>query len=381
MHRRARLASLLTLALVVIGLAPRPYARAATRFEPDNAADVETSLLILGDAGPGQSADDPVLRALARAIERQPDLTTVLFLGDNVSAGGMPADGERQRKNAERRLGVQIDAAHAARHVIFVPGNHDWMQTGKPGDWDAVGRQADLLAATGVAELRPTAGCPGPEILDVGNHVRLVFLDTEWWLRDLPLPSPSRSCTASTAVGVTRELDRVIGNAGARHVIIAGHHPSISAGPHGGRFDWMDHVFPFRALRPWLWIPLPLASSVYPVAREHGVFIQDQSHRTYRGMIAALRGAIEPHRPLLFVAGHKRQLGAFTGASIGTRYVAVSGAGHKPGAVDRIREALFTSRRPGFMRIDVLGDGRVHLAVSAMTSLGNANEVYQTWLE
>lgn len=375
---------LLLLIAASLAMTPAQDTGAASPSAPRSETDVETSLLILGDAGVGQSPDDPVLRALADAVRLDPDRTSVLFLGDNVSPDGVPVDGHRRRASAERRLRAQVEAARGAQRVIFVPGNHDWAQAGTPRDWDAVGRQARLLAATGIAELRPAAGCPGPETLDVGEHLRLVFLDTEWWLHDLPRPDVSLSCPASTPADVIRELDAAVGGAAGRHVVIAGHHPSISAGPHGGRFDWMDHVFPFRRLRSWLWIPLPLAGSVYPLARQNGALIQDQSHRTYRRMVAALRGAIAPHRPLLFVAGHEHQLGLFTGASIGTRYVAVSGAGgtgHKRGAVGSPREALFASGRPGFMRIDFLRGGGVRLTAFTLTGRGAVRRAYERRLE
>lgn len=149
------------LLLIAASLAMTPaQTGAASSSRHDRGADVETSLLILGDAGVGQSTDDPVLRPLADAVRLDPDRTSVLFLGDNVSPDGVPVEGHRRRAGAERRLRAQVEASQGANRVIFVPGNHDGAQHGDPRDWEAAGRQARLLAATGIAEMRPAAGCP-----------------------------------------------------------------------------------------------------------------------------------------------------------------------------------------------------------------------------
>jgi hypothetical protein len=98
-------------------------------------------------------------------------------------------------------------------------------------------------------------------------------------------------------------------------------------------------------------------------------------------MFATLRAVVAPHAPLLFAAGHEHQLGLFTGGSIGARYVAVSGAGirgHKRGAVGRERDALFADRGPGFMRVDVLRDGRVRLTV-VMPGDATAEPAQRIW--
>src|SRR5207245_4563265 len=55
-----------------------------------------------------------------------------------------------------------------------------------PRGWDAIRRQERFLAALGDARvaLLPGGGCPGPRVVDLAGGVRLVALDTEWWLHD-----------------------------------------------------------------------------------------------------------------------------------------------------------------------------------------------------
>lgn len=329
-------------------------------------AQIESTVILIGDAGAADAGGDPVLAALTATVAGAPGRTTVVFLGDNIYPSGLPPAGDTGWPASERRLLAQVDAARGAARVVFLPGNHDWTQTGQPSDWDAVRRQGDRLAATGAAILRPQGGCPGPEVVDIDAGLRLVAIDTEWWLHGRPTPAADLRCAATTADEITAQLGASLTTAGARHVIVAGHHPPVSAGPHGGHFDVIDHLFPLRVVRPWLWLPLPLVGSAYPLARQAGATVQDQSHPVNRRMIATLRAAIAPHAPLLYAAGHEHQLGLFTGGSIGARYVAVSGAGirgHKRGAVGKERDALFADRGPGFMRVDVLRDRRIRLTV------------------
>ena len=69
---------------------------------------------------------------------------------------------------------------------IFVAGNHDWGQAAGAGGAKRLQNQEDLL--TRMRErgtpvwLLPKAGTPGPHVFDVGQHLRILLLDTAWWL-------------------------------------------------------------------------------------------------------------------------------------------------------------------------------------------------------
>src|SRR5207237_748515 len=172
----------------------------------------------------------------------------------------------------------------------------------------------------------PGGGCPGPAVLDVGRVVRLVALDTQWWLQEGPKPQhPASSCPADSEREVIDSVRAALGTAGARRVVVIAHHPLVSGGPHGGYFGWQDHVFPLRNFKSWLWIPLPLIGSVYPIARESGISRQDVSSATYRRMRAALDSAFAGSAPFIYAAGHDHALQVIGGTS--ARSALVSGAG------------------------------------------------------
>ena len=345
--------------------------------------EVVSTLLLIGDAGALRAGGEPVLQALAREAAVAPDRSTIVFLGDNVYPRGIPDSVSPSRAEAERRLAAQLDVGgETSVPSIFVPGNHDWAKHAESG-WDAIRRQGALVAGSGVeARLLPAGGCPGPEVVDVGSRVRLVLLDTQWWLHRGPKPfPPDTTCHPDTEAGVADSLRGALRSAGPRVVIVAGHHPLASAGPHGGRFDWKDHLFPLRNVKSWLWLPLPVLGSLYPFARTHGASAQDFSSSTNRRMRGALEEALRAHPPLVYASGHEHALQVFAGQS--ARYLLVSGAGlsHHSSPVGWRPNTRYASSAAGFMRLDVLRDGRVRLGVLTVDGHGSVTEPFSMWLD
>ncbi len=351
---------------------------------PAPPAEIDLTLFLIGDAGaPAVPPDsEPVFMALRAAAASVPH-AVIVFLGDNVYPSGVPDSAAPTRAAADRALTQELRVLQASgARGVFVPGNHDW-DSMQPGGWDAVRRQERFIAAQRDAHVTflPGGGCPGPAVLDVGRVVRLVALDTQWWLQEGPKPQhPASSCPADSEREVIDSVRAALGTAGARHVVVIAHHPLVSGGPHGGYFGWQDHVFPLRNFKSWLWIPLPLIGSVYPIARESGISRQDVSSATYRRMRAALDSAFAGSAPFIYAAGHDHALQVIGGTS--ARYELVSGAGtfghhYRVTALDSTRYARSAS---GFMRVDFLRDGRARLGVIIVDRVGHAAEEFGLWL-
>jgi hypothetical protein len=218
--------------------------------------------------------------------------------------------------------------------------------------------------------------------MDIGVRVRLILLDTQWWLHGGPKPEPpDTTCMPDTPAGVADSIRGALASAGRRTVIVAGHHPLESDGEHGGHFGWKDHLFPLRKVASWLWVPLPLIGSIYPLARQHGVSSQDFSGAANRRLRAALEDAFRPRAPLVYVSGHEHALQVFH--PVNPPVVLVSGAGIRghEGPVGWRKDTRFASSDAGFMQLDVLGDGRARLGVWAVDDAGTAVERFSMWLE
>ena len=319
-----------------------------------------------------------------RAAAASAPHAVIVFLGDNVYPSGMPDSGAPTRAAAERRLmqALRVVRASGARGLL-VPGNHDW-DSMQPGGWNAVLRQERFIAAAGGGPaLLPAGGCPGPAVVDIGAVVRLVALDSQWWLQDGPKPAgPTSSCPAATEGAVIDSVRAALRAAGKRAVVVVAHHPPESGGVHGGHFGWQDHIFPLRNIKSWLWIPLPIIGSVYPIARAEGISSQDIPSHAYTRMRVALDSAFAgaPAPPLIYAAGHEHTLQVIAGTS--TRYVLVSGTGTF-GHFDRVTaldSTRFARSASGFMRVEFLHDGRARLGVIIVDRAGSAAEEFGLWL-
>jgi hypothetical protein len=196
-----------------------PYIRPAYVAPADSAVGVPgLRLLLIGDAGdPGDS-----VLALARAPS--PESTTrtvVVVLGDNAYPEGMTA---RRRADASTRLTRQLAVVEGtAATALFIPGNHDWAN-GKPEGLAAVQAQEAFLADR--AQFLPSGGCPGPAVLDVPESeplLRLLALDTQWWLHDGP--KGTDGCSPTSREGVAEALASRTGRAPVLYA--AGHEHSL----------------------------------------------------------------------------------------------------------------------------------------------------------
>jgi Calcineurin-like phosphoesterase len=342
------------------------------------------SVYLIGDAGAPNPRGEPVFHALRGDLLAGPARRVVVFLGDNVYPRGLPAPADPERRVAERRLLDQANVVTGTEaQGYFVPGNHDWDRSGKDG-WAAARRQEHYLDSIsgGVVSLYPRGGCPGPSVVDIDARLRLILLNTEWWLHSGPKPvHPSSNCSADTEGEVIDSLAAAVQEAGPRLVVVAGHHPLASGGEHGGYFGWRDHLFPLLQATSGLWIPLPLIGSLYPTARQHGISSQDLPSPKYQNLIAGMRQAFKARQPTLYAAGHEHSLQVIAGGPV--RLQLVSGAGYfgHSGRVVPIRGTLFAKDASGFARLDIPQNGRARLAVLQVDASGRSQEVFSTWVE
>ncbi|NOR16010.1 MAG: hypothetical protein GQ544_09910 [Candidatus Aminicenantes bacterium] len=340
----------------------KPYYRDSIqpdRYPIPEEDQISFRVLLIGDAGAPRE-DEPTFLKITQWASRHPEKTMIIFLGDNIYPDSMPETEDPWRIEAERRLKAQTDVIKkSGAQGFFIAGNHDWKR-----GLEGMLRQEKFihyqLGSKGT--YLPPAGCPGPEYIDLPD-IRIIAVDSHYWLH--PDEERLEKCSQHELTDAEDSLKAMLQSAGDRHVIMVSHHSLDSYGTHGGFFDWKDHLFPLRHIKSWMWLPLPIVGSLYPLLRWNvAKHPQELNSPEYKNMIRQFKEAFQIKKPLLYVGGHDHSLQVFEGEDM-VGYILVSGAGidSKLSTVGHRDSTLFAHLHAGFMSVDFKKDGSVWLYV------------------
>ena len=212
--------------------------------------------------------------------------------------------------------------------------------------------------------------------IGLGGLNLLVILDTQWFLHKWEKPGKDSSCGAKTREDVIQLLSDIIARNPDKRIIVAGHHPLITYGDHGGIFTWKDHLFPLTDLRPYLYVPLPVVGSVYPLYRKLFGHLQDTRHPRYREFREPIQEILKRNPGNIYVAGHEHALQYIVQDS--THFI-VSGAGAKYTSVKHKGFARFVAGTTGFVQANLYGDGSILIRIIRVDRKNPAGEeIYNT---
>lgn len=327
-------------------------------------------IVLVGDAGELTNGKHPVADAIKKLIPMDAR-TTIVYLGDNLYPHGLPDDQYNTYKTEKGALDSQLSVAdNTPAQIYMIPGNHDWRGGGSDG-YDAIIREQRYVDGLNKPNVYffPKNGCPGPESIDLGN-VTLVLFDSQWWLHPYDKPGIESDCDCKTTDEVVQQLDDIFSKNAKKLVLFACHHPFKSNGEHGGFYKLQQHIFPFTDMFPWLYIPLPVIGSIYPIAR--GLFgtPQDLKHPNYTNMVNEIQKVAKSHKNIIFAAGHDHSLQLIQDSS--HTYI-VSGAGSKTTRVSKSKKSLFVTRTTGFAVLEVSKSKNVRLTFYTVSdSIRNA---------
>lgn len=313
------------------------------------AEQVESVLLLFGDPGRSVYGRAPVIDEAAREVEEWSDrigrdsAVAVIFLGDLVYPEGLHPPGHPDYPRDSIYVQAEIDvvdgpAAHAHHTAAyFIAGNHDW---GEARGVEGARRLRNLEEFLDRARdrwdvnvrLLPTAGEPGPAIVDMGDRLRVILFDSAWWLL-----AGSDERKRDLMWGI----ERAMADAGDRNVVLAAHHPWQTAGPHGGQVGFWK------------------AFGVRGFLNKTGSLLQDINSRPMRDLRVQLEhvfARVGP--PLVFAAGHDHSLQVIEGVSMtDPHWTLVSGTGVKVTEVGHVAGMRFRAAKAGYMTVVTLRDG------------------------
>jgi hypothetical protein len=348
----------LAIGLIVSGsssCAKKPLPDLPRLFVREVPADsVESVVYWIGDAGAAEWSKSPIMHRLATDVEqwslklRRDSSVAVVYLGDNVYPGGLREPGRPEFWIDSTHLEAQVYVLRPAgarqykSYGVFIPGNHDWgHKFGAEGEQRLRNMEAFLTRrrTRGInVTLLPTAGTPGPAILDVGRHIRIIIIDTAWWLLAPNAPEKQQ---------LMDRLFEAMLNPQGREIILAAHHPYKSASSHGG-------VQPFWEALGIKWL-----------LTRSGAALQDLNSLPYRDLLDRFKAIFErTGPPLMFAGGHDHVLQVIQATEkLDPRWMIVSGAGSKLSQVGHIDGMVYRGREPGYMRMVVKKNGSMELIV------------------
>ncbi len=282
------------------------------------AQDAAYKVYLIGDAGedtiPGKA-----LLLLKNELLANPK-STVVFLGDNVYPNGLKKDNKASVLHLESQL--QILKEYKGQ-VYFIPGNHDWdaqrhngLQTLKDQE-EYVGaylKKNSSVKNKDQETFLPANGLPGPATVMLDDHLRLIIMDSQWFLHFYK--KNTIGTKKQTKVLFYKRLDSLLSlaKANGEQVIIAAHHPMYSNGTHSRfkqPFRFLINCTPFQ---------------LFGLCGLNRLFSQDLPAPRYRRMRKDLLTTINGYENVVFASGHEHNLQFFKENS--GRYI-VSGSGSK----------------------------------------------------
>jgi Outer membrane protein/protective antigen OMA87 len=312
---------------------------------------IESRMVLVGDAGSLVDGKARVIDAIRRWVPLD-EKTSVVYLGDNLYHDGLPDDQHRYYNDIRSVLDSQVNLlGNTKAKGYMIPGNHDW-DNGAQGGYAAILREVNYVDGLDLKNFffYPKDGCPGPVEVSISPNVTMIVMDSQWWLTSTDKPGIESDCPNKSKEEVLAEISDILAKNSKKLIVFACHHPFVSNGIHGGYFGIKQHIFPFTDIKKYLYIPMPVIGSIYPISRSVFGSPQDLKHPTYVNMSNDVRDVIKEHPHVIYAAGHEHTLQLLHDSS---NYYVVSGAGCKTTRVEDSRKSDFTASKLGFALLEV----------------------------
>ena len=294
------------------------------------------------------------LLALQEQIRKERQPFTIIHLGDIVSKGDLG------KQEAELDYLFDLLEARDMGSILFTPGDIDWDNSQEDG-LNMVRKMEELVESRVESAniFLPSDGCPGPELIDLSPRLRLIALNTPWWIHPYDVPeAPDSDCRNLTREEVMESLEEAIEESGGRNILIIGHHPLLSSGVYGGHMTLKTHLFPFADASPGNMIPVPLLGSFHAAYRQNVGTLRDMANEDYQDFIDHMRDLMSRNPGLIYASAHEYSLQLL---DFEKSFQVISGSISHKEPVGKEPGELFSTSGPGYARLEYSKSGEINI--------------------
>jgi hypothetical protein len=329
-----------------------------------NRGNIEQVVYLIGNTAT-REINDLNFTSLHKHLEKENNPFTILHLGDIIP--------QENTEDWDQAMDPFFDLTEGLEHgrVLFTQGDKDWDNSGRNG-------LKNLRKLEKTVEKRqkenniflPSEGCPGPEVFDVSRNLRLVFINTQWWLHPYDIPeAPDADCSNLTKEEFMEALEEVVEESAGRNILIVGHHPLVSSGVYGGHMTAQKHLFPFADGNKGRWIPAPVLGSFYAAFRQNVGTVRDMASEDYQDFIDHMSDLLTQHPGLVYASAHDYNLQLL---EYEKGYQIVSGSINERESTGHEPEELFVSSNHGFTRLEYHSSGHIRIGFFEAGPAGTA---------
>ncbi|MFC2123429.1 BamA/TamA family outer membrane protein [Bacteroidota bacterium] len=319
---------------------------------PDQKPDSLSHIIYFtGDYGDTRvKTEYPVLKRMFEMMGQGHENSSLIMLGDIIPKKVISKDANVLESAVAGEMTTRITTIlnNFKGNVFIIPGKREWELGGIKGPEaiDIKERFVERQIKKGNVFL-PDHGCPGPAEIQINDDIVLLIIDTQWWLnqgierwREI-----EQGCPIKEDDFLMQLQDAIFRNKGKK-VIVAGHHPIMSFGPHGGYLPAYIHLTP------------PLFGSLYTLYRKYSGNLNDIVSLRYQFLTSALKDIFRLHDDLIYLSGHERSLQYIPDEK---QHYIISGSSLKSTHVSSKNIAGYGTASKGFSRLLFLDNDDVVL--------------------
>lgn len=325
--------------------------------------EIDHVLYLIGNTASMYIKEENLI-SLQKELQNERNQFSIIHLGDLLA----PENLDNPQYKPDRLLNLLN--VNGNGKIFYILGDTDWNNGGRNGLKDVRKLEEQLEDFyEGADNLLPSKGCPGPEVIDCSPHLRIIAINTHWWLHPYNKPeAPDTDCSNLTKEEIIESLEELIQESTGKNILIIGHHPVVSAGIYGGHLTIQEHLFPFAGAKHGKWIPLPLFGSFYAAYRQNVGTIRDMANKDYQEFIAQMSEIMSRNPGLIYASAHDYNLQLL---NFEEGYQVISGSINEKRKSGKEKELLFSSAEYGFAKILYFNSGKIVIKFYATGTNGS----------